>query len=157
MVHARFEPDQCQGLLRAHRPLGNLRDERHVLLRRKARDQIVELKHKAHVAPAIGRETAVIEPGQLQISEEQVPAGGVIEPSHDVQQRRLAAAGRAEQDHHFSSPNLEIEALQREHLNLARRVGLGQVFRGEDGVGHGCRGNCRLIGVSRGLCRALRR
>lgn len=64
-----------------------------------------------------------------------------------LQQRRFSAAGWAQQHNDFSSPNLEVDALQREHLYLTRRVGLGQGFRGEDGVGHGYRGNCRLIEV----------
>ena len=53
------------------------------------------------------------------------------------EQRRLSAAGRAQQDDDFSSRDLEVDAVQRVNLHLARGVGLGQCLRGEDGLGHG--------------------
>ena len=71
------------------------------------------------MAPAVGREPAVIEAGQLQIAKEQATARGMIEPAHDVQQGGLAAPGRTEQDNDFTAPDFQVNALQRVHLHFA--------------------------------------
>jgi hypothetical protein len=73
MVHSGLVPDQRERVLRTHRPLGYLRHQGHVFSGCKARDQVVELEHEAHVAPAVGREPAVVEAGQLQIAKSRRP------------------------------------------------------------------------------------
>ena len=69
MIHAVFETDKRQRLVRAHRIFGNLGDQRDILIGGEARDQIVELKHKADMFAAIGRQPAIIERGQLKVLE----------------------------------------------------------------------------------------
>ena len=125
MIHPGFEPDQLESLLGTHRPLGDLRHQCDVLPGREARDQIVELEHEAHVAPAIRRETAVVEVGQLQVAEEKPAAGGMIEPAHDVQERGLATAGRPQEYDELPRPDLQVNALKRPHLHLTGAIALG--------------------------------
>jgi hypothetical protein len=139
VLHPGLEPDQRKSLLRTHRPLGDLRHQGDVLSGREARDQIVELEHEAHVAPAIGRKTGVAEAGQLQVAEEQAAARGMIEPTHDVQERGLAAAGRAKKNDELAGPYLQVNALKGQNLHLAGDIALGQSLRGKDGVVHGQR------------------
>ena len=40
---------------------------------------------------------------------------GVFEAGNDVEQGRLAAAGRSEEDHELAFPNVGIDGLQRGH------------------------------------------
>jgi hypothetical protein len=54
------------------------------------------LKHEADVPAAVCRQAGVIERGQLGVLEEQFSAAGMVEPAHDVEQGRLAAAGGAQ-------------------------------------------------------------
>jgi len=44
-----------------------------------------------------------------------------VEPTKNVEQRRLAAAGRPEQHHELRRVDIEIDAAQRLHLDLAIR------------------------------------
>ena len=45
--------------------------------------------------------------------------GRILQPGDDPQQRRLAAARRADEDDEFAVHHFEVDALQ--HLDLARR------------------------------------
>ena len=119
VAHAVLQSDERQRLLGAHGVLGDLGDESDIFARRQARYEIVELKHEAHVFPAVGREAAIVEPGQLQFIEEEMAAGRAIESSHDVQERRLSASRRAEHHDHFSGGYLKVQIMQRTHFNLA--------------------------------------
>jgi hypothetical protein len=119
MVHSRFEPDEAESLLRAHRMLGNLGHKRDVLVGREARDQIVELEHETNVLSAIVCEAPILKGRQFQILKEQTTARRAIDAAHYVQQGRFAASRRPQQHHHFSGPNVEIQSAQRAHLNVA--------------------------------------
>ena len=62
VVEPMVEADHPEGLLRRHRVLDDLGDERHVLARRQARDQVVELEHEADVRAAIFGQLRVVRP-----------------------------------------------------------------------------------------------
>ena len=48
--------------------------------------------------------------------------GRILQPGDDAQQRRLAAAGRADEDDELAVLHLEVDALQ--HLDLAEGLSL---------------------------------
>ena len=146
MVHARFETDHGKGLFGTHWALGNLRNERDVFLGCQARDQIVELKHEPHMASAIGRQPSVIQPGEFQISEKKLTARRMIEPAHDVQQRRFSTAGWTKQNDHLSSEDFQVDRPQGVDRHLAGRVGLCQGSCAEDRVSHRVLTSRGLIG-----------
>jgi len=56
------------------------------------------------------RQLTISEIGQIEISEQQPAAGRPVETAHDVEQRRLAAAGRAEHREEFAVAHVEIDA-----------------------------------------------
>ena len=109
--------------------LGDLGDERHVLARRQARDQVVELEHEADVLAAIAGQLALVGADQVVVAEDDLAGGRRVEPAEDVEQRRLAAAGRAEQHDKFAFANVEIDRAQRMHLDFARPINLRQPAR----------------------------
>src|SRR6516162_6162500 len=125
MTCAVVEPDKRQRLVWTHWLVRDLGYESDVLISSETRDQIVELKYKPDVLPAIGSERAVIEPGQFEVLEEDAAAGRLIEAAHDIKERRFPAARWAEQHDNLAAPNIEIETAQRTNFDLAGNVGLG--------------------------------
>jgi hypothetical protein len=70
------------------------------------RVQRVALEHHRDAAPR-GRELV-----DALGADEQFAGGDVLEPGDAAQQRRLAAAGRADEDHELAIANLEVDAVQ---------------------------------------------
>ena len=60
MVEPIGETHQGEHLVRRHRIGGDLGDQRHVLARGEARDQVVELEDEAHVIAAVAGELSVV-------------------------------------------------------------------------------------------------
>ena len=90
--------------------LGDLGDERDVLARGEAGDQVVELKHEADVLAAVARERRLRRPltgrGRARTD---APARRSVEAAEDVQQRRLAAARRPEQDDELALVDFQVD------------------------------------------------
>ena len=103
------------------------------------------------IAPIVGQ-LALAGAGEIATAIEHVPGGRRIEAAEDVQQGRFAAAGRAEQHHQFAAVQIEVDAAQRLHLDLAHGVDLGDVVDVEDDVGAWIRMGVRMavIGVGFG-------
>jgi hypothetical protein len=68
------------------------------------REEGVALEHRVHRA-AVGRN--VVHPPP---SDDHVTGVGVLEPADDAQQRRLAAAARAEDRHELAGGHVEVDA-----------------------------------------------
>jgi hypothetical protein len=85
------------------------------------------------VLAPVAREAALVERRQLIVAEPGLPAARRIEAAKDVEERRLAAAGRAEQDDELVWSQREIDAAQRVHLDVAAAVDLGQVTAAQGG------------------------
>src|SRR6516164_169408 len=94
MVHATLESYERKGLIRPHRMISDLGNRRDVFIRRQAWNEVIELKDEPDMLPAVEGQATVIELGEVEILEEDRAAGGRVEPSHDVQERRLAAGFR---------------------------------------------------------------
>ena len=133
VIETMVEADHPERLLRRHRVLDDLGDERHVLARRQARDQVVELKDESHVRPAILGELRVVRRRQIVILVDDLARGRHVESAEDVEQGGLARSGRTEQDHELARKQVEIDAAERLHGDLAHLIDLRQRARREDG------------------------
>src|SRR5262249_5253192 len=68
-------------------------------------------------------------------AEEHVARGGGREARHDLQQGRLAAAGRADDRHEAAGLDLEIDAVERDGGAARGRIALVQVVNAQDRAG----------------------
>ena len=126
------QPDPVDGFVDRHRVLRDVGDERQVLAHRQARDQVVELEHETDMLAPIGGEFALAGSRQQMVGKAHFPGCWHIEPTQDVEQRRLAAARCAEQHHEFAAVDFQVDIAQRVNLDLAAAVDLGQAASGED-------------------------
>ena len=76
----------------------DVRDQGHVLARGEARDQVVELEDEADVFAPVTRQLGLARPTQVMVAPLRRPRRRRIEAAEDVEQCRLAAARRPEQD-----------------------------------------------------------
>jgi hypothetical protein len=97
VVESIAEADHLQSLLGRHRVGRDLADERNVLTRREARDQVVQLEDETDEVAAVLRQLRVVRSAQIPILVPERPRGRAVEPTDDVEQRRLAAPRGAEQ------------------------------------------------------------
>ena len=96
---------------------GVLQPEGEVLAHAHVRVERVGLEH--HRQPAIGRRHGVDQPAV----DADLAAGRPVEPGDLPQQRGLAAARRADEDHQLAVDDVEVDVLQHVH----RAVGLAEV------------------------------
>ena len=139
MIAPRTELHQIERVPRRHRRFGDLGDQRHVLLGREARDQIVELEYESDMLAPVLRERRLVGARQVDVPVQHLPAGRHVETADDVEQRRLARAGWSEQHDEAAFVEQQVDLPQRVHLDLAHAVDLGQIADGEERSGHKCR------------------
>jgi hypothetical protein len=140
VVQALAEPYQPQRLLGRHRIGGELGDQRRVLERGEARDEVVELEYEADVLAPVARQAGVVEPRQLVVEEPGLAGRSGVEAAEDVEQRGLAAARRPEQHDQPAGIELQVEAAQGVHLDVAGPVDLAQAARAVSGFPRACSG-----------------
>ncbi len=126
------EPHQLERLLGLHRVGRDLADQRDVLPGGQAGDEVVELEDEADELAPVARELVVVGVAQVQLLVAQRPVRGTVEPADDVEQRRLAASGRAEQDDELGVVQVEIDRAEGADLDLAHVVDLREAPRLED-------------------------
>ena len=117
--------------------VGDVGDELDVLARRQARNQVVELEDEADVLAAVLRERGVGRRREIEVLEAHPAGRRRVEAAEDVEQRGLAAARMAEQDEQLARDDVEIDAAQRRHLDLAHLVDLREAAHFEERPGHG--------------------
>ena len=81
---------------------------------------------------AVARERRVVERRELLAAVEHRAAGGHVEPAQNVEQRALAAARRAQQHDELARVQIQVDAAQGVHVDLAHVIDLGDLPRGED-------------------------
>ena len=135
MVHPRAEADHFQRLLRRHRVPRDAGDERDILAGGEAGDEIVELEDEADAVPAEERERFFLRAVERPALVNEVPGGGHVEAAEDVEQGGFPAAGRAEQADKFTGVELDIHAVQRDHIELAGVIDLPHAAGLEDDPG----------------------
>ena len=80
---------------------------------------------------AKAREIAIIKSSQLGLLIMERSRGRPVQPSDNVEQRRLSAARGAKQDEDFAGANIEIDPSQRMNLGFTSDVDLAQVSAGK--------------------------
>jgi hypothetical protein len=111
------------------RPLhAALDDQRYsdVLGGRQRRQQVELLEDEADVPAAELRLLAAREPAQVLAQHRHQPAGRVEGAGQDGDERRLAAAGRADQQGQLAGANVQVDAAQGADAGVAAAVVLGQ-------------------------------
>ena len=86
---------------------------RHVVERRQPVEQVELLKDEAHAPRAQRRELVVGGRGGVDAVDRDVAGRRAVERAHDLQQRRLARARRAEDRDELAAGDVEVDAAQR--------------------------------------------
>lgn len=89
-------------------------------------------KCEADVLAPEARQLGLARPAEIVIEERRAAAGRRVEAAEQVEQRRLAAARRSQQDDELAAVDVEIDAAQRVHVDLADAVRLRQPARDQD-------------------------
>ena len=140
MRHARAEADSLEHLRRLLKALGLARpaeDERHrdVLERRHRRQKVVRLEHEADVLLAEQRPLLFRKVRHIRARQDNFSPARLFKARHDVQKRRLARAGGAEDAADFPLLDGERHAAERhdalpvDAVNLADSLHADQTQR----------------------------
>ena len=116
--------------------LGDLGDERDVLARGQAGNQIVELEHEADVTAAVRSQRRLVGSRQVRVPVEDVAARRHVEPAEDVQERGLAGPRRTQQHDEMSFVEHEADLAEGMNLDLAHAIHLRQLANIEDRGAH---------------------
>jgi hypothetical protein len=127
------KPDERQCFFGGHRVGRDVGHQSNVLASSEAWDEIIELEDEPDVLAAILREGAIVCRDEVVIAKPHLPACGRVESAQNVQQRRLAAARRTKNHDELALEEVEIHALEREHVHFSHVVGLLQSSRMKHG------------------------
>src|SRR5439155_975814 len=103
----------------------------HVVKGARAGDQVEALEDEPDLSVPDPRQLVVVEPGDVGAIEQVAAAGRHVQAADDVHQRRFARAACAHDGNEVATPDVEVDALQRRHLDPAHAVGLGDSFEGD--------------------------
>ena len=124
---------------------GEVEGQGDVLGRGQGRDQIEGLEDEADLLPAHPRAPVVIEGAQIGPSEDDLTGGCVVEAGRDIQQGRLARAGRPHDGGEGAAVDIEGDPVERADLTISS----GHVAQAHDGLGvldrvhtHNARNRC---------------
>jgi len=125
--------------VRARRPrLGAIEDHRQldVLHRCQVGDEIARrlLPDEADLLAPVGDEVGWGHRQQVAPADEGAAGAGHVEAGEDVQERRLARARGADDRHQLAAAHLEVEAAQRDDLEVFQLVDLEEVFAEDVGL-----------------------
>ncbi len=134
-------PSRSRRCLAARRPAA--RRARHrggldVLPRGEVRREVCPrvLQHvPGHLAP-VALLLRAAQPGEVVAAHADRPGARPLQASKDVHQRRLAAAAATGDRHHLPRLHLQVEPLQRHHLEVRRLVDVNEPFALDDRRGH---------------------
>ena len=141
MIQPPLQPDQRQRFGRRQRVRRDFGDNRHILARGQAGNEVIKLEDKADMLAAETGQAGVVGVAQVLAVIPDFARSRRIQPAEDVEQRRFAAAGRAEHHHKLALKQLQINAAQRPYFDIAHAVHLGQPAGAENhlsrpGFGH---------------------
>jgi hypothetical protein len=88
---------------------------------------VEELEHEADSCAAQTREIVLAQRGDVGALDQNVPRGGRIQPVDQPEQRRLAAAGRADDGEKLPPGNAQRQRLEDGERMGTARDGLGDV------------------------------
>ena len=110
---------------------GEVHRERDVLEGGERRHQVERLEDEADPVAAQLGELLVVERGEVDVADEDLAVGEVVEPGEGVHQRRLAGARRAHDGGEAAGGELDVDAVEGADGAVALAVDLG----GADGPG----------------------
>src|SRR5207237_4674806 len=113
------------------------RGHHRVLERREVTEQVVELEHEADILTTVARERGLAAAKQLFALKQHAPPGRAIERAEQVQQRRFADAGRADERHQLGRADLDRGATKHTYELGAGTVLALEFDAGEQRVRHG--------------------
>ena len=131
------EPEQLRHLVHAAldlrlRRAANLQAVAEVLADGHVRVERVRLEDHRDVA------VPRLQVGHVAAADRDAPVGRVLEPRHDAQERRLAAAGRADEDEELAVGDLERHVVECDDVpcEAFREIGQGNCRHRADGIAH---------------------
>src|SRR4051812_19214479 len=137
------EPDGHERGRCALLPLARALDARveqrqlHVLDRTRARQQVEPLKYESDFPVANARELALREHGDIPAVQQVLARRRPVKTAKEVHERGFPRSGRAGQRHELAGPDVERDAAQRVHLDLASQVvRLVEVAHGDNRCTH---------------------
>lgn len=122
VVAAVGEADEVKGFFGLHGVAGDFGNGGDVFQSSEAGDEVVELKYEADMEASVLGELGIAGGGEVEVTVEDVAAGGAVETAEDVEQGGFAAAGGAEQDHHFPGEEFDVDAAEGVNLDLTHVI-----------------------------------
>src|SRR5690606_30798196 len=96
------------------------------------------LPDKADRLPLVAHAFGVAQLGQVAAVDGHPPRARLVETADDVEQRRFAGAGSADQGHHLAALHAEVETLERDHFQVGHLVDFDEVIAQDKRLfGHG--------------------
>jgi hypothetical protein len=109
------------------RHLQQIQRQRHVLQRRQVGQHVKRLEDKADMGASQPRQCIIVERCKIGRIEQHAPAVGTIESGDDVEQRRFAAAGFADDGEELARAQAETDVI--EHPRCGGAITLTQCFQ----------------------------
>ena len=106
--------------------------KRHVLHHVEHGDEVVELVDQPHVATAQHGQLLVGARVHVRAVQQHRAGGGAVDAAHEVQQRRLAGARRADDGHELARGHAERHVVERLERRGAASVHLGEMVDGQN-------------------------
>jgi hypothetical protein len=104
--------------------VGNLDRHQHVLERGQRRQQVKGLEDEPDARSPQPRQVVLAQRGDVDAVDQDAPARGRVEPGDQPEQRRLAAAGRADDRDHPALGDRQVGGMQDRQRAAAARHGL---------------------------------
>ena len=134
MIQPLAQSHHCQGLIGRHRVGCNIGNDGNVFARRQAGNQVVELEYKAHMLAPEARQPSVSGMRQVFAVVPDMTAAGHVQPAQNIEQGRFPTARRPKQNNELPCAQLQIDASQGVHLDIAHAVNLRQALRPKDRI-----------------------
>jgi hypothetical protein len=124
MVKPSGEPDERKRFLGLHRMLSNVGDQRDVLPRGEAGDQVVELKHKPHVLSAIASERLLVVLREIVVEIPYGTAGWNVEPAQNIEESGFTTSGGPEEHDELTFEQIEVDSSERKNVHVSHVIDL---------------------------------
>ena len=114
---------------RVQRFPADLKSKLHILKSRQIGNQIVKLKDKTDILPAVAGKLTSGVAGDVPAVHINLPRGGLIHSAEDIQHRGLARAAGAYDHDKFPFGDFKTYPVHRHDLHFSRAVDLGYIFQ----------------------------
>jgi hypothetical protein len=97
-------------------------------------DEVIGLKDEPDALAADFRQLIIAHAGDILIPQKVLAGGGAVEATEEIEHGRFAGAGGSHDGHQLAGADLQGDAAQGMHLELAHGVGFGDVLNIDDGL-----------------------